>query len=64
MASKKNDNISSWITVKGEHIPVKEGQSKAQAVKSKIKGGKGVKKGVKTNKAKYDKLLTKKKGKK
>lgn len=29
----KNDDDTEWITVKGNHIPVKEGQSKAEAIK-------------------------------
>ena len=29
----KNDDDTEWITVKGNHIPIKEGQSKAEAVK-------------------------------
>ena len=37
-----DDDIESWITVKGNHIPIKKGQSKEDAVKSFIekKGGK------------------------
>lgn len=30
----KDDNIESWITVKGNHIPIMKGQSKEDAVKS------------------------------
>ena len=35
------DDIESWITVRGNHIPIKKGQSKEEAVKSflKNKGG-------------------------
>lgn len=42
----KDDDIESWITVKGNHIPIKKGQSKEDAVKSFIekKGGSGEKK--------------------
>lgn len=29
----KNDDDTEWITVKGNHIPVKERQSKAEAIK-------------------------------
>lgn len=29
----KNNDDTKWITVKGNHIPVKEGQSKAEAIK-------------------------------
>ncbi len=29
----KNDDDTEWITVNGNHIPVKEGQSKTEAVK-------------------------------
>lgn len=29
----KNDDETEWITVKGNHIPIKKGQSKAEAVK-------------------------------
>ena len=41
-----DDDIESWITVKGNHIPIKKGQSKEDAVKSFIekKGGSGEKK--------------------
>ena len=37
-----DDDIESWITVRGNHIPIKKGQSKEDAVKSFIekKGGK------------------------
>lgn len=37
-----DDDIESWITVKGNHIPIRKGQSKEDAVKSFIekKGGK------------------------
>ena len=40
-----DDDIESWITVKGNHIPIKKGQSKEDAVKSFIekKGGSGKK---------------------
>lgn len=34
----KNDNIESWITVKGNHIPIMKGQSKEDAVKSFLAG--------------------------
>ena len=36
----KDDDIESWITVKGNHIPIKKGQSKEDAVKSFIAGKK------------------------
>lgn len=37
-----DDNIESWITVRGNHIPIMKGQSKEEAVKSFIeKKGKG-----------------------
>lgn len=41
-----DDDIESWITVKGNHIPIKKGQSKEDAVKSFVekKGGSGEKK--------------------
>jgi len=32
------DDIESWITVRGNHIPIKKGQSKEEAVKSFLKG--------------------------
>ena len=37
-----DDDIESWITVKGNHIPIRKGQSKEDAVKSFVesKGGK------------------------
>ena len=35
-----DDDIESWITVKGNHIPIKKGQSKEDAVKSFIAGKK------------------------
>lgn len=34
------DDIESWITVRGNHIPIKKGQSKEDAVKSFIEGKK------------------------
>ena len=36
-----DDNVESWITVRGNHIPIKKGQSKEDAVKAFIekKGG-------------------------
>lgn len=55
MAVLDDDNdIESWITVKGNHIPIKKGQSKEDAVKSflesKGNGGKtGTPKGEKIN---------------
>lgn len=41
-----DNEIESWITVRGNHIPIKKGQSKEEAVKSFIekKGGSGEKK--------------------
>jgi hypothetical protein len=41
------DDIESWITVRGNHIPIKKGQSKEDAVKSflKSKGGNSSTKG-------------------
>ena len=41
------DDIESWITVRGNHIPIKKGQSKEEAVKSflKSKGGNSSAKG-------------------
>lgn len=63
MANKKlkDGDISSWITVSGEHIPVKKGQTKSQAVKQNSRVGKDTNK----KKGKYDKLSSiKKKGKK
>lgn len=37
----KEDDVD-WITVRGNHIPVKKGQSKEEAVKSFIEGKKGI----------------------
>lgn len=36
----KDDNIEAWITVKGNHIPIRKGQSKEDAVKSFIESKK------------------------
>ena len=35
-----NDEDIEWITVKGNHIPVKKGQSKDEAVKEFLEGKK------------------------
>ena len=40
LAQNKDDDIE-WITVKGNHIPVKKGQSKEEAVKEFIESKKG-----------------------
>ena len=32
-----DDDIKSWITVNGRHVPIKEGQTKQEAVQSAIK---------------------------
>lgn len=42
------DDIESWITVRGNHIPIKKGQSKEEAVKSFLesKGGSSSAKGL------------------
>ena len=53
-----DDDIESWITVKGNHIPIKKGQSKEDAVKSFIekKGGSGEKKESAPKENESDKL--------
>lgn len=66
MAAKskaKESDIESWITVKGQHVPVMKGESKSQAVKKRVNNDTAKKGG--THKAKYDKVsTTTKKGKK
>jgi len=52
MAVLDADDIESWITVKGNHIPIKKGQSKEEAVKSFLES-KGSNSGGKTE-SKYD----------
>jgi hypothetical protein len=46
-AQDADDDIESWITVRGNHIPIKKGQSKEEAVKSFLesKGGNSSAKG-------------------
>lgn len=39
MAAKYDDNITGWITVGGRRVPIRKGQSKADAVKGMKSGG-------------------------
>ena len=52
MAQDKDDDIE-WITVKGNHIPIKKGQTKEQAVKEFIES-KQKKNSISMPKTKYD----------
>ena len=40
-ASNSYDDVDSWITVKGNHIPIKEGQTKEEAIKEFIESKEG-----------------------
>ena len=48
-----------WITVKGNHIPIKKGQSKEEAVKSFIEGKKGSEKVGKPSGIKFKEFVDK-----
>jgi hypothetical protein len=48
--AEKKEDVKEWITVGGRHIPVKEGQTKDEAVNSKLKIG--TKNNVSSNKEK------------
>lgn len=49
----KDDDIESWITVKGNHIPIRKGQSKEDAVKSFIEKKEGRKTAYKESRANF-----------